>query len=57
MLVVKIWDADSIKQTVLCSNALNIECLRSGIRAVEMKDTKHKKSSCILLCNFLIKMK
>ncbi len=59
MLVFKIYDADSLgKDTVLCFNAINISCLREGIRVVNMKDTKKMKTcESSLLCQFTIKYK
>ena len=52
MLVFKIYDADSLgKDTLLCFNAINISCLREGIRVVNMKDTKKMKTcESSLLC-------
>ena len=50
MIVFKIFDDDN---TILCWNALPIECLKEGIRVVEMKDPQLKElQGSSLLCHF-----
>ncbi|CDW90514.1 1-phosphatidylinositol-bisphosphate phosphodiesterase eta-2 [Stylonychia lemnae] len=42
-LIFKVYDMDETGDTLLCWNAVNIECLRKGIRVITMKDNKLKK--------------
>lgn len=54
MLVFKVYDMDMTGSTLLCANAFNVECIRHGIRVVQMKDNRHKPCQCLLLCQFTI---
>lgn len=54
MLVFKVFDLDLTGSSLLCENAISVECIRQGIRVVQMRDSNHKLCECLLLCQFTI---
>jgi hypothetical protein len=50
MLLFKVHDQDRMGETVLCVNALSLDCIRPGVRVVSMKDKLFNPSNCSLLC-------
>ena len=53
-IVFKVFDQDKLGITLLCWNAVAVECLRTGLRVVAMKDKQLRTISSSLLCSFKI---